>query len=889
MRGCAAFLFLSLIAIPALPQCGYQLVYSGQFRTTAYDLALDGNNLWLATGYGVSLFDRSVDPPALVASIAVPGVTRVVRAANGIAYAGSGSSVSVITRSGRKLQIIRTIDFGSAVNDVLLNGLDIYAGTANGIVHFDGLTSTPVSSIPNVVSLALNGSTLYAAHGDSTIDVFDLSIPTLPQHTGTFSALPRTTSLHLAAGRLFASDGQQTQIFGGSALLASVAGGSSEVAALGGNVVFMAGNDRRIIASDFSTASNPIELFRTELAPGGGSVNRMTALATTTTRLYAAAGDIGLLTYDISSFAPPFPQRTYGISGTTSIAATPTAIYVGRTATGIVEYLQSSVGSLTQARGWDNHVDVTLDTANGFLLTSSGATVTEWALNTASAVTSATLRTKVVTGVLVGQTGYVLLADNTLWSVDFTQLVPAPQLVSTGTLQPTSLARSGSSLAVAAANADATTSIGFFSDPSKAIQIVTIPGVATTPVTLSGTTAAVYTFSGVNLVDFATGKTTTLNPAAGVARQLLLSGTTLFEATDDTFSVIDTTSRAVTRQFALAASPLGIVLPQDSSIVDVVTANGISTIAYKASVKAPALVPSSFANAYYKKVVGTSDHLYLSDGHTIDIFTSALQWVASVRPPGLVDFAVVDGSVVALQGNGFVAAYTYNGVQIGGIQLTAAGDAQWQWINAVNGAVWVSLTQGCTAGACVEQTLVLDPHTGLQQSSSFLGSVRTVTTNGTRAFAIIDIPSEIRVFDVHDAAHPATVATAAAEGTRAPVAIADAGGIVYVLGEKLYEYGDASLAKMGELLDPYAGDANGTTYPDQRIAVDGACGFLTGRTPGPQFLAVPQWTPLATLAVPAAVRSVSSIPGRLFLLTDNSLEIWSTTPLPKPARRHPSG
>src|SRR5437763_16718718 len=101
MRGCAAVLLLLCLGSPLSAQCNSSLVYSGPFRASYLDLAIDGNDLWAATGYGVQLFDRSVEPPALVTSISLPGITRVVRAVNGTAYAGSGSSVYVIHKIGR--------------------------------------------------------------------------------------------------------------------------------------------------------------------------------------------------------------------------------------------------------------------------------------------------------------------------------------------------------------------------------------------------------------------------------------------------------------------------------------------------------------------------------------------------------------------------------------------------------------------------------------------------------------------------------------------------------------------------------------------------------------------------------------------------------------------
>src|ERR1044072_3087155 len=157
MRGRAAvsLLCLSVLSLPVVGQCNLAPVYSAQFRTSILDIAIDNNDLWAATSYGISLYDRSIDPPKLVASIPVPGITRVVRAANGTIYAGSGSSVVLI----RNRQITKTIDAGGTVNDLLVTPLDIFAATSNGLqmIHLlDFHTQKLATSSANVTSLALS-------------------------------------------------------------------------------------------------------------------------------------------------------------------------------------------------------------------------------------------------------------------------------------------------------------------------------------------------------------------------------------------------------------------------------------------------------------------------------------------------------------------------------------------------------------------------------------------------------------------------------------------------------------------------------------------------------------------------------------------------------------
>ena len=199
MRGCVAtFLTFLFLSSPLAAQCNSSLVYSGAFRASYLDLAIDGNDLWAATGYGVQLFDRSVDPPALVASLSIPGITRVVRAVNGTAYAGSGSSVYVIHKSGKTLSITASYDAGATVNDLVVTSAQYaFIATANGMRAVD-LLNLNAPFVPmlttgaNVTSLATdaNFSKLYAADGDSSIEIFSITVPGSPQHIGTITSLP---------------------------------------------------------------------------------------------------------------------------------------------------------------------------------------------------------------------------------------------------------------------------------------------------------------------------------------------------------------------------------------------------------------------------------------------------------------------------------------------------------------------------------------------------------------------------------------------------------------------------------------------------------------------------------------------------------------------------
>ena len=117
---------------------------------------------------------------------------------------------------------MRAIDAGATINDLLLTTLDLYVATANGLSQWDLLDPTTPSKMPavfttssaNVRSLALSGSTLFAADGDSSIEAFNISIPSIPNGVGTIaSSLFGPTAVNATGGRLYISDGQATEIF----------------------------------------------------------------------------------------------------------------------------------------------------------------------------------------------------------------------------------------------------------------------------------------------------------------------------------------------------------------------------------------------------------------------------------------------------------------------------------------------------------------------------------------------------------------------------------------------------------------------------------------------------------------------------------------------------
>lgn len=912
MLGRVAVAFsLLLVPVVAVPQCNVTQVASVPFRASYLDIALDGNDLWAATSYGVSLYDRSVDPPALVVSFPLPGVTRVVRAANGVIYAGSGSMLNVVRKNGRSLQLLRAIDAGGIVNDLLLTTLDLYVATSNGLSQWDLLdpttpTKTPAvftTSSSNVRSLALSGSTLFAADGDSSIETFNISIPSIPNGSGSIASLPGSIAVTAANGRLFISDGFQTEIFanldgGGSSAsrLASDPFGAVSTASITSTAIFAAGADNRVRAFELASAAAPVETFRVDLLPSGGTVNRIGRIATASNRLYVAGGDVGLLTYDTTSFATPFPLRSYATGGTTSVVSLGTNpgtnVYVSLAASGITEFSQTSTGALTQLRSWDSKNDTVWDGGNGFLLTSSGATAVLWALSptTPTLVSSVTLRAPIVSAVLVGTTGYFVLSEtngNTLWSADLTQLTAVALQIVLAATSPSFIARSGSAVALAELRTDGTTALSYFPSPdfTKTPATASVSGLATGGVALSGSLAAVSTFNGITLVDLASGTTSLIPQSNGaIARGLVFAGTTLVEMTDMALLIWNTQTRTLTRQFTLPAVPVAVNVGPDNAVADLATEDGITSVQIAATTRVPSLLYTTSGNSYYKKLVASSQRLYFFDGRSVDIFTNTMQYTGGIGTTLVADVAASDTGLFSIQNNLAVTSYGRDGNALATSTINEGSDVDSTQlaIASAGGAAWASILLNCHNGGCEGKTIVFDPRSAFAQTITMTGFVRDLVTNGNRAYVLTELPNEVRVVDISDPAHPVILLSRSSEGTQLPRAIAFANGTVYVLGEKLYAYAAGDLSKSGEQLVSYVTDpASGVTYVDQHLRADGTCLSMTGRQFSPQFVS---GTPV--IASPAAARFIALQPGTFYFLTDYSVEIWSTKPLPQPSRHH---
>ena len=896
MRGrvTPVLLFLSLLlSDTAAANCALQLQYSIPFRASHLDLSVDGNDLWTATGHGVRLFDRGSAAPRLVDSIDLPGITRVIRALNGVAYAASGSTLHVLRKSGNRLETVRSLDAPAVINDLLIVGNTLYVATANGIATYSlsnplqpaSVPSSLNTSNPNVRSLAALNASIVSADGDTSVEVFANG-----SLAATINTQLRATSVSTAGQRLFVSDGQQTEIFlvgAGTTSLATIPFGTLSVAQVSADVVLLAGNDRRYRVVDLTVTGNPIELFAGDIAPTGGTVNRVGNIEIAGTRAYIAGGDGGLLTYDISSFSAPYPLRTYRIGPKTSVVATGNAFFTGNATGGITELVRSALsGSLTVTRTWaEPQPQLVHDSANDFLLSSAGAVATFWTTKSTSpaAISTATFRAPVKTASLAGTKAYALLDDGSLWTADLTQETATPVAALAGPIAFAAATSRGA--AVAEVRIDGTTEVRFFANGlfTSAPKTVVVEGV-TTALGMFESRVAVFTFRGISIIDFASAApAASLLPESNtdVVTDLALSSDRLIDVSSGGIRVWNLTTRTVERALGITTDPIAVAIAPTSEFAGIATGEGLASLNLQSTSDQPQLLQVTGGNRYPRKIVATAKHLFLWDGPTVEIYSTASsaapRFVATISTPGVVDIAGSDDALFTLNSNGTITSYGQSGEPLRSATLNEGDDAVPQAVFVAGGAPWIAIQKGCPT-LCVKQTVVLDSAT-LVRTAILPGGVIDVTTAGSNAYALFDLPAETRAYDIRDPLHPAVTAVRASDLSASSIAFYN--GFVHVLGSRLFSYNAANLAPSNAQL------ATEAVSSSTRLVVANGCAFLSGRGSSVQRYVVGSgaWAPSSSPAAPGVPRFVATAAGRFYVLTDYALEIWSPAAAPTPSRR----
>jgi hypothetical protein len=860
---------------------------SSQFRTTAYDLSADGDSLWLATGYGVQLIQGG----SIVASIGLPGSTRTVRASSGgIAYAGSGSSIYTLKREGNKITVLNTVAVTGSVNDLEIISSALFAATTNGIAHFDlGVPSAPFrtnivlpSSSANVTSLATARNKLYAADGDATVEIYSVTIPSLPQHVGTIESAPRASSVHATTDdSVFVSDrfGQTTDLFAnGTTLLARMPVVTTAFAAFSGQTHFVAGPNRTVRAIDFSTPSRIAEVYATDLATTDGTVNFIQEMALVGNTLYIAAGDIGLVVLDAGTIARPYPLAHYSSGATTSVRMAADKAWFSTAAGRILQQRIDAAGiALIEERAWDAEAgSVVRDFRNNGLLTTSGNKATVWSLVSATPAqaTNVTFAEGISNAVLSDTHLVALLFDGTVWTAPSGQTAPAKATLPVMTL----LARAGSAVALAEVReAERTTVVHYYAtgDLTATPQRFTVDGATAGSIALDATRIAVFTFNGITVIDLATGVARVI-PGSSliIPRQLAFSGDDLLVMDSRRLLVYDD-ARTLLRDHPLPADAVAFDAVSPSAAI--ATVKGTAAIRYLASLPLPS---TPYTSTFYTKLAAASGRAYLMKDDGIDIFSTvqpaAPRYIAAV--PAAFDLAATDTALYTLASDGTVTGYSPAGVAFATVNIRDNFNSEMVAIRTAGKAVWASLATGCTIQGCSERkTFVLDPNT-LAVTATMTGNVTDVTTAGTRAYALFSFPDEIRVLNIADPQHPSPVVTAAAQPFASSIAYSS--GKVYVLAGKVFGYSEATLTPVEERLTAVTANAS------HRIRIDGTCALVSRDTNPPLGYDLPAWTPAAaTFALPSNLRSFSVQPGMLLFLTEHSLDLMYPALTGPPPRR----
>lgn len=852
------------------------------FRATVYDVSIDAPYAWLATGYGVQL--RENEGTRVVAQTAIPGSTRVVRAdGHGVAYVASGSRLYVLRRDGRSITVVRSVDTGATVNDILIVGSYLFVGTATGLQHYDVIdpqnpirtSALLLTSAPNVTSLAVIGPRLFAADGDSTVEVFSITIPSIPQHTGDLTTIARATTVHASPDQmLFVSDaiGQNTDIFvGGATRIGHLDLGTNSFVPYSGSVHLVAGLNRTVHAIDFSSTSVIKEQFEQELLPVTGTDNLIHALARNGNTLYIAAGDIGLVTMDISTLGPPYPVASYTTSATNSVVAMGEQAWFADAVGVITQQRVTPSGiALATERTWNGGTRVQDVDATGVLAT-NGALANLYSLATGTPLAlTATFPSTITDAVIASGPAIVaLLADGTVWK----STAGAPQQITLPKIAQ--LARGGSRILFVENRADGKTVLHTVTDVAQTPATYIVDGVSIGRVAVDANRAALFVFNGITIVDLATGNQRAIAGSTDVIpQQLAFQGDDLVALADRSLRVYDD-ARTLVREQYLPTSANAVAVQGNIAFM----ASSDGTMAALTTAQQPA-VKSPFRNATYSKVVAGGERVYLLSQDGIDIYSTAFsnapRYSSGVPATGIVDVAASAGSFFTVSASGVVSAYSQAGVRTAQMTLNEGSDSQPLAIHVAGNAVWVSLSKGCTTSACEKKTLILDPAT-LATTASLNGGATDVVTNGTRAYTLFDLPAETRVLDIADPLHPAQLV--AANAPENATSIAATSGKVYVAADKVYQYAETTLLQQTTHLPAVTPDKA------QRMRIEGTCAVLTPRSANPELYDAATMAAAPSFEVPANVRSIAQQPGRLLLLTTHSLEVWSSAVTQEPTKR----
>ncbi|MFZ2493355.1 MAG: hypothetical protein WA208_17890, partial [Thermoanaerobaculia bacterium] len=635
-------------------------------------------------------------------------------------------------------------------------------------------------------------------------------------------------------------------------------------------------------AVDFAVASRPVELFEAQLPPHGGTNNRVFAMQRSGDRLYVAAGDIGVASFDTSAFVRPYALASYRGGGVSSVTAAENSAFLATPGSLVNELTINRSGlTLDLAPARTRTADAVHDARWPVLLASKGATL--WVETFGNGMLdpfgpwSVTLPASVRGAVLGPPSAVALLTDGSVHTIDASGAT-AP--VALAGFKPSLIAASADRRKVvfASIKEDGNTDLRIYGGyPLAQVGSATIPGAATGSIAAGTTHAAVFTYQGISLVDLVTGAVTLLPDSdRHIATALDFDGDALLVAAERALVVWDVSKSRVAREFDLPSEP--VALDAAFGIAVLATRDGVTAVSH-ASPALPIARETRNANRYYTRIAAAGDRLYVAGGDTIDIYSTAIDftphYVGSAHSPGLTGLAASDSTLFTLSNTGVVRAWSRAGALLRERTLHD-GSSDWQpiGISAAGPSAWVSYSRGCLTTGCERSTLVLD--SSLATMQTLAGALVDLSVSGSRAAALFTSSPELRTFDTATGVERASASVDS--GSRS---VASLPGEIYLLGSRLTAWDELTLARKPDPAEPQP-----VSSWHDRIRIAGPCGLLIGKRAAVDIRGVPGWaSEPASLAMPSVVRATALAGSRVFVLTEHSVEVLDSVAAPTASRR----
>lgn len=802
-----AALVLLLLAPVAYAGCPTRLASSTISRLPALDVAVWGNEVWVATGYGVQIFDGAAAPVTPRFSLSLTGHSGSIEVIEGLGFVASDTRVDVVFKGTERLEVLATVDTGAMISELVYFPPYLYALASNGAHRID--VSAPAA--PRLVQPAITtssgpavgivqyGSSLYVADGDTTLEVYSANPAGNPQKLGQV-ATTRANGVASDGERLYVSDNVSTEIYAGTGTtltrLGTAAGFPSlNTSAISGAVMYTSGLDRTIRAVDFISPQSPVTLWEARIPISAGATNRVLGIASTFDRLFVAGGDAGLQAWNTSSFKSPFPVRLTGSDPVSSVFSFGNVVVASLTDGGLTRYSQTTAGVLSSAKTWDTGMQSIVHDGNSMrILVSSGnmlRLIDLVPVNPAE-VRSAFLPAEIRSAVLVDPVAYAALADGSLWRIDLSAFDPVPVPVTPAGVRASFVERGGAAIAIAELLDSGETRIHYSptGNPAAITRVATVPGLATAGIALSnGGTAAALTFSGLRFVDFngAQPSIRLVDPTAQPAVALSATATDVFVLRSDSVEKWSIASGTRIRSTALPSPASSIhVRPESPALVSIGSGGGVMSYAPAAELNQPlamSLLPQGAR--FDRRIASDGRRLFFFDGRQLE--TSVINANGAPGPrrsfdtTPIVDFAIVGSAVMTLESGGRVRALSQAGQVISTLQLPGANIVVRSIVSVADRA-WVTYSRGCGAGECEDRVAVLHLAGGnLVETASLPGLLIDVALAGPVAYALFERPAEVAVISLADPSHPMPLRSWASSG--APVSIAGTSSAVYVRGE----------------------------------------------------------------------------------------------------------